>query len=99
MTSPRSPSFEELLRRLPEEKQYLLDRKVENDHRLAEIAGEVTGWRNVLPYLIENDTEKAEETIFENYPTIERRRLVTSTVLEPMNRFYFESDCGFMPKL
>ena len=44
---------------------------------------------------MENDTEEVEETIVENYPTIEKRRLVTSTVLEPMNGFYFESDCGF----
>jgi len=78
MTSPRSPSFEELLRRLPEEKRYLLDRKVKSDRKLAEIARKVTGWRDVLPYLIENDTEEAEETIAENNRTIERRRLVTS---------------------
>ena len=76
-------------------KRYLLDRKVESDRNLAEIAGKVTGWRDVLPYLMENDTEKVEETIVENYPTIERRRLVTSTVLEPIAWNYFESDCGF----
>ena len=95
MTAPRSPSFEELLRRLPEEKRYLLDHKVENDRHLDEIAQEVTGWRDLLPYFMGNGTEKAEEAILENYPTFERRRLVTSTVLEPMKGFYFESDCGF----
>ena len=81
MTSPRSLSFEELLSRVPEQKRYLLDRKVESDRHLAEIAQKVTRWRDMPPYLIARESEEAEEAILENYPTVERRRLVSSWII------------------
>ena len=65
--------FEELLRAVPEEKQYLLDSKVE-EYQLAEIAINLTQWQEVVPYL---GLKEAEETaIKENHDTAERRRLV-----------------------
>ena len=67
------PSFEELLRAVPEEKQYLLDSKVE-EYQLAEIAINLSQWQEVVPYL---GLKEAEETaIKENNNTAERRRLV-----------------------
>ena len=67
------PSFEELLRTIPEEKQHLLDSEVE-DYQLAEIAINLTRWQDIVPYL---GLKEAEETaIEENYHTAERRRLV-----------------------
>ena len=75
MTSQRLLSFEELLRRVPEERRYLLDRKVEN---LAKIAQKLIEWRDVLPYLMESDAEETEETIVEDFRKTKRRRLVHS---------------------
>ena len=67
------PSFEELLRAVPEEKQHLLDSEVE-DYQLAEIAINLTQWQDIVPYL---GPKEAEETaIKENNDTAERRRLV-----------------------
>ena len=67
------PSFEELLRAVPEKKQHLLDRKVE-EYQLAEIAINLTQWQDIVPYL---GLKEAEETaIKENNDTAERRRLV-----------------------
>ena len=66
------PSFEELLRAVPEEKQHLLDSKVE-EYQLAEIAINLTRWQEVVPYL---GLKEAEETAIEgNHDTVERRRL------------------------
>jgi len=80
MTSSRLLSFEELLRKVPVEKWHLLDRKVENSRHLARIAQRLTEWREVLPFLLENDTEEAEEAITEDYKKTKRRRLVHSEV-------------------
>ena len=67
------PSFEELLRAVPEEKQHLLDSKVE-EYQLAEIAINLSQWQDIVPYL---GLKEAEETaIKENNDTAERRRLV-----------------------
>lgn len=80
MTSSRLLSFEELLRKVPGEKRHLLDRKVENSRHLARIAQRLTEWKEVLPFLLENDTEEAEEAITEDYKKTKRRRLVHSEV-------------------
>lgn len=77
MTSSCLLSFEELLRKVPGEKRHLLDRKVENSRHLARIAQKLIEWREVLPFLLENDTEEA---ITENYKKTKRRRLVHSEV-------------------
>ena len=67
------PSFEELLRAVPEDKQHRLDSKVE-EYQLAEIALNLTQWQDIVPYL---GLKEAEETaIKENNDTAERRRLV-----------------------
>ena len=89
MASLRSLSFEQLLRRVPYEKRYLLDCQVESDWHLAEIARKVTDWNLVLPYLIVKDSVEVEEAILGNYQTVERRRLVTSRVTESLNGFVF----------
>ena len=93
MTSLRSLSFEELLCRLPEEKRYLLDFRVENDRHLAEIARKVTGWRQVLPYLMAGESEETEEAILETYQTTERRRLASSGVNKPMRMDSYFTKC------
>ena len=67
------PSFEELLRAVPEDKQHRLDSKVE-EYQLAEIALNLTQWQDIVPYL---GLKEAEETaIKENNHTAERRRLL-----------------------
>ena len=67
------PSFEELLRAVPEKKHHLLDSKV-GEYQLAEIAINLTQWQDIVPYL---GLKEAEETaIKENNDTAERRRLV-----------------------
>ena len=79
MASPRSLSFEELLRRVPENERYRLDWKLNNERHLAEIARQlrqVTDWNLVLPYLISWGAVETEEVILGNYHTVERR-LVT----------------------
>jgi len=79
MTSSRLLSFDELLCELvPEEKQHLLDSKVENNRHLAKIAQKLIEWREVLPYLLESDAEEAEEAIVEDFKKTKRRRLVHS---------------------
>ena len=93
MTSLRSLSFEELLCRLPEEKRYLLDFRVENDRHLAEIAKKVTRWRPVLPYLMAGESEETEEAIRETYQITEDRRLVSSEVIKPVRMDSCFSNC------
>ena len=67
------PSFEELLRAVPEDKQHRLDSKV-GEYQLAEIAINLTQWQDIVPYL---GLKEAEETAIEgNHDTVERRRLV-----------------------
>ena len=78
MASPRPPSFEELLHRVPEKKRYRLDWKLENERHLAEIARQVTDWKVVLPFLIPWGAMQTKEAILENNQTVERRKLVTS---------------------
>ena len=68
------PSFEELLCAVPQEKQHLLDGKVE-DYQLAKIAKNITHWQEVAPYL--GLTEAEETAIEENNNTAERRRFVS----------------------
>ena len=68
------PTFEEFLgRTVPEEKQHLLVRKVE-DYRLAKLAKKVGQWENIAPFL--GLEEADEEEIKEDKDTAERRRLV-----------------------
>ena len=66
-------SFEEILRAVPEEKQHLLDSKVEED-QLAKIANNLTQWQDVVPYLGLKETD--EIAIKEDHGTTGRRRLV-----------------------
>ena len=82
MTSSQLLSFEELLRRVPEERRYILDRKVENNRHLAKIAQKLIEWRDVLPYLMESDAEEAEETIVDDFRRTRRRRLVHSRLVK-----------------
>ena len=70
-----SLSFEEILCRVPENKRYLLDAKVENDRHLMKIARKIPDWQEVLPYLIENEVEVTEAAILEEHRKPERRRL------------------------
>ena len=67
------PPFEDLLRTVPEEKQCLLDCKVD-DYQLAEIAKNLTDWQEVVPYLGLKEAE--ERAIKDNNNTTERRRSV-----------------------
>ena len=78
MTSSEGLSFEELLCEFgyPKEKRCLLNRRVEKDLHLAEIAKKIKSWRDLVPYLIERESEQAEHSISEDYPTHERRRSV-----------------------
>ena len=78
MASSPLLSFEELLRKVPMEKRYLLDRKVENNRQLSKIAQKLSEWREVLPYLLESDAEEAEEAIADDFRRTKRRRLVHS---------------------
>ena len=68
------PSFDELLSAVPQEKQHLLNGKVE-DYQLAEIAKNITHWQEIAPYL--GLTEAEETAIKENNDTAEKRRLVS----------------------
>ena len=72
-TMANLPSFEELLRAVPEEKQHLLDSKLE-EYQLAEIALNLTQWQDIVPYLGLKETD--ETAIKEDHDTAERRRLV-----------------------
>lgn len=78
MTSSELLSFEELLCEFgfPKEKRYLLNRRVEKDSHLAKIAKKIKRWRGLVPYLIAQDSEQAEQGILEDYPTYDRRRSV-----------------------
>ena len=87
MTSSCLPSFQGLLRKVPVEKRHLLDGKVENSRHLAKIAQKLIAWREVLPFLLENDTEEAEEAIIDDFKKTKRRRLVHSGV-EPLSIIY-----------
>ena len=78
MASSPLLSFEELLRKVPMKKRYLLDRKVENNRHLSKIAQKLSEWRDVLPYLLESDAEEAEEAIADDFRRTKRRRLVHS---------------------
>ena len=92
MTSRRFLSFEELLRRVPEERRYLLDRKVENNRHLAKIAQKLIEWREVLPYLMESDAEEVEEAIVEDFRKTRRRRLVHSRLVKDFILILVTSD-------
>ena len=92
MASTQSLSFEELLCKLLEEKRYLLDCKVANDRHLAEIAQELIGWKQVLPYLMAEESEKTEEAIDETYQKTETKRLVSSELKSDMPSFSGQRD-------
>ena len=81
MASSPLLSFEELLRKVPMKKRYLLDRKVKNNRHLSKIAQKLSEWREVLPYLLESDAEAAEEAIADDFRKTKRRRLVHSGFL------------------
>jgi len=92
MASTQLLSFEELLCKLLEEKRYLLDCKVANDRHLAEIAQELIGWKQVLPYLMAEESEKTEEAIDETYQKTESKRLVSSELKSDMPSFSGQRD-------